>query len=264
MFGEVVPERKVHSVSSLSAATNINKYRLFGLARSTELIPKTVDRNAYNQLVFPAAEAERVIGRIANSIPQNQVMEFLGSSTTQVEHLLRQKFIVSITPLIEEGRGQLRGNFNRDDLSDFLDRVCTNLPVIASEVDGYVSLSSVSRMRTDTGQVMSWLLNGELPKTCLLQGVNRIDHLRFCRSDVVKKIKENQGRDVYSLTSVSAALGISRAAVRPLISTENGGPWLIAIERGGSSKDFESTYFSRAEIEHFQEMKPTFPKWTAA
>ena len=62
---------------------------------------------------------------------------------------------------------------------------------------------------------------------------------------------------MYSLTSVSAALGISRAAVRRLISTENGGPWLIAIERGGSSKDFESTYFSRAEIEHFQEMYMT-------
>ena len=59
---------------------------------------------------------------------------------------------------------------------------------------------------------------------------------------------------MFSLTSVSAVLGIPRAAVRRLISTDNGGPSLTSIEWGGSSKDTESTYFSRAEIEHFQEM----------
>lgn len=254
VFGEVIPRRKVHSVSSLSVATKINKYRLFGLARSTGLIPKTVDRDAYNQQVFPAEKAERVIGRIANSIPQNQVKNFIGSSTSQIDHFVRQKLIESITPLIEEGRGQLRGNYNRDDLNDFLERTCKNLPTIVSEVNGYASLSSVSRMRTDTGQVMRWLLDGELPKTCLLRGVKGIDHLRFCCSEVATKIKENQEYDMYSLTSVSAALGIPRTAVRRLISTENGGPWLTAIDRGGSSRDAGSMYFSRAEIEHFREM----------
>ncbi|KIN72866.1 TniQ family protein [Sulfitobacter guttiformis] len=254
VFGEVVTKRKVHSVSSLSLAIGINKFRLFGLARTTGLIPQSVDREASNQLVFPVEEAERVIGRIANSIPQNQVARFLGGSTNQVGHLVRNETIKSITPLVEEHRGQLRGNFNRDDLNEFLGVVCNGLPIISSEVDGYVSLSEASRLRTDTSQVFMWLLDGELPKTCLLQGGNRIDHLRFCYLDVVNKIKEFQGCDLCSLTSAASVLGIRRAAIKRLISTENGGPWLIAVKQRETKKVTKSIFFSHTEIEHFQEM----------
>jgi hypothetical protein len=68
--------------------------------------------------------------------------------------LVRNDIIVSITPMAEGQVGQMRGNFNRDDLNGFLDRICRDLPVVSAEVEGYVSLSGASRMRTDTGQVM--------------------------------------------------------------------------------------------------------------
>ena len=120
VFGEIVPQRKVHSVNSWANATKLNRFRLCRLARTMGMIPETTDQAAFNQWVFPADEAECLIERIENAIPQNQVMEFLGCSITQVEHLVRNDIIVSITPMTEGQVGQMRGNFNRDDLNEFL------------------------------------------------------------------------------------------------------------------------------------------------
>tara|TARA_R110002074_G_scaffold399147_1_gene591902 strand:+ start:90 stop:944 length:855 start_codon:yes stop_codon:yes gene_type:complete len=136
VFGEIVPQRKVHSVNSWANATKLNRFRLCRLARTMGMIPETTDQAAFNQWVFPADEAECLIERIENAIPQNQVMEFLGCSITQVEHLVRNDIIVSITPMTEGQVGQMRGNFNRDDLNEFLDRVCKVLPIIVSEAEG--------------------------------------------------------------------------------------------------------------------------------
>jgi hypothetical protein len=252
VFGKVVIKRKVHSVNSLTRATKTHKFRLYRLARTMGMIPETADQAAFNQWVFPAEDAERLIGKIENSIPQNLVLKFLGCTITQVEHLVRNDFIRSITPISEGQVGQMRGNFNRDDLSGFLDRVFVDLPVVSTETEGYVSLSDASRMRTDTGQVMGWFLDGKLPKTYLLGGVQRLDHLRFCRADVLGEIEESQGHDFHRLDSVASMLGTSLSAIKILTSQIEGGPWLIPVKTAAFERLAGSAYVSATEIEKFK------------
>ncbi len=206
----------------------------------------------HNQWVFPAEDAERLMEKIENSIPQNLVMKFLGCTITQVERLVRNDFIRSITPISEGQVGQMRGNFNRDDLSSFLDQICRDLPAVPTETEGYVSLSGASRMRTDTGQVMGWFLDGKLTKTFLLHGVKRLDHLRFCRAEVTGQIEEAQDHDYHRLFSVSLMLGASLTAIKRLTSRENGAPLLIPVDPKKCKNLAGSAYVSAAEIERFK------------
>ncbi|MEP3920465.1 TniQ family protein [Ascidiaceihabitans sp.] len=252
VLGKVVPERKVHSVNSLTRATKTHKYRLYRLARTMGMIPETADQAAFNQWVFPAEEAERLIEKIENSIPQNLVMKFLGCTITQVEHLVRNDFIRSITPISEGQVGQMRGNFNRDDLNGFLECICRNLSVVSTETDGYISLSGASRMRTDTGQVMGWFLDGKLSKTYLLRGVQRLDHLRFCHAEVTGQIDEAQDHDYHRLFSVSLMLGASLTAIKRLTSRENGAPLLALVDPEKCKNLPGSAYVSAAQIERFK------------
>lgn len=252
VLGMIVSKRKVHSVNSLASATKLNKFRLYRLSRTMGLIPETADQAAFNQWVFPAHEAEHLIDRIENSIPQNQVMQILGCSITQVEHLVRHNFITSITPMVEGQVGQMRGNFNLKDLNGFLDRICTDLPVVSAEVEGFVSLSGASRMRTDTGQVMGWFLDGKLSKTRLLKGVKRLDHLRFCRAEVSVEIGAAQKHDYHRLFSVSLMLGTSLNAIKCFVSRNGGEPLLTPVVPEECEKLAGSAYVSAAEIDKFK------------
>jgi len=249
VLGKVISERKVHSVNSLASATKTHKFRLYRLARTMGMI---ADQRAFNQCVFPAEEAENLIAQIENSVPQKLVMGLLGCNITQVDHLVRNDFIRSITPISEGKVGQMRGNFNRDDLKEFLDRVCQELPVILSETEGYISLSRASRMRTDTGQVMGWVLDGKLPKTYLLHGVKRLDHLRFFHADVTSQIDEAQDHDYQRLFAVSLMLGASLNAIKRLTSRKNGAPLLVLVDPKKCKNLAGSAYVSAAEIERFK------------
>lgn len=252
VLGAVVARRKVHSVGSLAAATNTQRYRLYRLARTIGLIPATADQRAFNQCVFPAEEAERLIAQIENSVPQNLVMGLLGCTVTQADRLVRNDFIRSITPISEGTVGQMRGNFSRDDLSEFLDRICRDLPVIHSEVKDHISLSVATRGGTSTEQVVGWFLDGKLPKTCLLNGEKRLDHLRFCRSELLGLFQDANNRDCHRLFVVSQMLGTNLTAIKRLTSTENGGPWLKPVGTEECKMRAGSAYVSGVEIERFK------------
>ena len=127
-----------------------------------------------------------------------------------------------------------------------------DLPVVSTETEGYVSLSDASRMRTDTAQVMGWFLDGKLPKTYLVNGVQRLDHLRFCHAEVASQIDEAQDHDYHRLFSVSLMLGASLTAIKRLTSRENGAPLLIPVEPEKCKNLPGSAYVSAAEIERFK------------
>tara|TARA_R110000787_G_scaffold257144_1_gene362353 strand:+ start:542 stop:1129 length:588 start_codon:yes stop_codon:yes gene_type:complete len=99
---------------------------------------------------------------------------------------------------------------------------------------------------------MSWFLEGKLPKTCLLQGIKRLDCLRFCHADVFEEIEKSQGHDFHRLNSVASMLGTSLTAVKKLISPTEGGPLLMTVEPAVSGKLAGSAYVSAAEIERFK------------
>ena len=253
VLGQAVGQRKVHSVNSLTNATGLNRFRLYRVMRKTGMIPEDIYGAALNQLVFSATQAETMIARIQNSIPQNQVQSVLGCSKTHVEQLVKGGLISSVVSMAEGGVGLTRGDFNLDDLSSFLETVCQGLEVINDEPEAFVDLSLAARGRSSTAEIIGWQLSGQLRRTGLLDGRKRLDCLRFCLAEIREIVDDTRGHDLHCLTSVAGMLGISLPVVKLLVSKVNGGPWLRLAPVKAARKLKGTAYVSSAEIEMFKE-----------
>lgn len=253
VLGQVVDQRRVHSVNSLANTTGLNRFRLYRVMRKTGMISEDVSGAALNQFVFSADQAERLIAQIKNATPLNQVHHILGCSVTHVENLVRGGFISSIVPMDEGDVGLTRGDFNIADLSEFLDDVCIGTNAVECEVDGFLNLSRAARGRSTTAQIIGWQVDGSLQRTRLMGGIKRLDNLRFCLAEIRDLIDQTRGPDMHRLKSVIRILGISNAACRRLISEQGGGPWLFPALEKASNGHREAICISTAELERFKD-----------
>lgn len=222
VLGEIVDRRRVHSVNSLTNATGLTRYRLNRIMRKARMIPDEDNDAALNQRVFPAQEAEMMIARIQNSIPQNRIQGVLGCSKTHAEQLVRGDLISSVVPMTGGDVGLTRGDFNLTDLSDFLDCVCSGVQAIEDEGDGFVDLTNAARGRSSTAEIVGWQVSGKLNATGLLHGIKRLDHLRFRLSEIRELVDESRGHDLHRLTIVAHMLGTNLNAVKLLVSRQGG------------------------------------------
>ncbi|WP_262386642.1 hypothetical protein [Roseobacter fucihabitans] len=149
--------------------------------------------------------------------------------------------------------GLTRGNFNLDDLSDFLDGVCADTQVITDEADGFVDLTHAARGRSSTAEIIGWQVTGKLKETGLLKGFKRLDHLRFRLSEIRQLVDVSRWHDLHRLTAVAQILGTNLGAVKLLISGKRGGAWLAAALAKMTRGLPGSAYVSSTEIECFKE-----------
>ncbi len=252
ILGEEVIQRRVHSVNSLVNATGINRFRLYRLMRKAGMIPETADKAAFNQWVFPAAEGERLIGRIQNSIPLNRVMHVLGCSKTHAEQLAHQGLITSVVPITEGSVGLTMGYFNHDDLAAFMEEVMSRAVICEDEEEGYVDLTSAARPRSSTAEILRWHLDGSPPRTRRVGGDRRLDALRFHLATARALVAARRGSDLHRLTSVALILGIKIDAVKKLVGSEHGGPWLTLAPPESCQELDGGAYVAMAEIERFE------------
>lgn len=252
ILGEEVTQRRMHSVNSLVSATGINRFRLTRLMRKARVIPETTDIAAFNQWVFPAERGEQLIARIQNSIPLNRVMHVLGCSKTHAEQLAHHGLITSVVPIAEGAIGLTMGYFNHDDLAAFMDEVLSGAVACDAEDDAFVDLTKAARLRSSTAEILRWHLEGKLPGTRLIGGVRRLDHLRFHLASARALVAARRGPDLHRLTSVALMLGIKVAAVKKLVASETGGPWLMLAPAEDCVGLDGAAYVAMAEIERFQ------------
>nr|WP_309504216.1 TniQ family protein [uncultured Roseovarius sp.] len=257
VLGEIVDRRKMHSVNSLTNATGLTRYRLYRIMRKARLILDEDNDAALNQRVFPAEEAEAMIARIQNSIPQNRIQGVLGCSKTHAEQLVRSGLISSVVPMTEGDVGLTRGDFNLDDLSGFLDSVCVGTQIMADEVDGFANLTHAARGRSSTAEIIGWHVAGRLKQTGLLNGIKRLDHLRFRLSEIRHLVAVSRGHNLHRLTAVAQILGTNLGAVKRLVSSQRGGPWLGAVPANMTHHLSGKAYVSSTEIDRFKERYAT-------
>ncbi|MEO9777470.1 MAG: hypothetical protein ABJH07_19650 [Sedimentitalea sp.] len=191
-----------------------------------------------------------MIAKIQNSIPQNRIQGVLGCSKTHAEQLVHSGLISSVVPMTEGEVGLTCGDFNLDDLSVFLDGVCVGTQISADESDGFVDLTHAARGRSSTAEIIGWQVAGKLKETGLLNGIKRLDHLRFSLSEIRLLVAVSRGIDLHRLTVVARILGTNLGAVKRLVSEQRGGPWLVAahakITRDLPGKAYVSSADDRA------------------
>ncbi|ULB10230.1 TniQ family protein [Cereibacter azotoformans] len=252
VLGEVVDRRRVHSVNSLKAATGLNPKRLYRLMQKAGMIPADSDAEALNQWVFPAEEGERLIGRILNSLPQNQIRTVLGCSRTQAEQLAAAGMVRSVVPVADGGIGLSVGAYNRDDLAEFLACLCAEVPVVAETPEGFLDLTLAAKGRSSTVEILRWQLEGQLRKTHRIGASHRIDGLRFCLDEIRTLVRARSRTDLHRLTVVAIRLGVQLEVVKRLVSADGGAP-LLALVPPQQCRGLQGrAYVSTAEIERFK------------
>lgn len=153
--------------------------------------------------------------------------------------------------------GLTRGDFNLDDLSEFLDSVCAGTQFTTVEADSFVDLTHVARGRSSTAEITGWQAAGKLKETGLLNGFKRLDHLRFRLSEIRQLVDVSRRHDRHHLTAVAQILGTNLGAVKLLISRKRGWPWLAAAPAKMSSDLRGTVYVSSTEIKRFKERYTT-------
>jgi len=253
VLGEVVRKRKVHSYNSLRKKVGLNSDRFKKLLFKADMIPDNASNEALNQLVFPAEEAERFVGRISNSVPRNEVKDVLGCSLTQAIKIVSGGFVASMVHLKDEDFGDTVGAFNRDDLEEFLDRLSLNTCEVSHECEGFLSLTKVTQGRTLTVDVIRWQLNGDLVQTRRIQGLHRLDMFRFSHEEVRRLRPSLPKRELIRASIAAEILSVDVKGVYRLVSSQSGEPLL----KQASERECEGLrgklYVSYSEIEKFKE-----------
>lgn len=159
---------------------------------------------------------------------------------------------MSVVPISEGQVGLTQGHFNRDDLAAFMADVMRDVLVGDTEEEGYVNLTAAARPRSSTAEILQWHMDGKLTRTRLLNGVQRLDHLRLALVAARAVVTARRFPDLHRLTSVAAILGIKIEAVKALIARPQGAPSLVQAPAERCSGMDGAAYVATAEIERFQ------------
>jgi hypothetical protein len=120
-----------------------------------------------------------------------------------------------------------------------------------AESKDFVSLTAAIAGKSSTAEILQWQLAGQLRGTRLLNGVQRLDHLRFDRHAILSLAKDRRGPDLNRVTLFARTLGISPKSVKKLLQAKRGGPRL-SLAPASAIADLNGTvYVATAEIERF-------------
>jgi len=84
-----------------------------------------------------------------------------------------------------------------------------------------------------------------------MNGVRRLDHLRFDRQVILLLAKDRRGPDLNRVTLVATILGISPKSVKKLLQAKRGGPRLSPAPASAIADLQGTAYVSTDEIERF-------------
>ncbi|WP_299817871.1 hypothetical protein [uncultured Jannaschia sp.] len=127
VLGQVVTERRFHSLGSLVDATGLTRRRLFLLLQKLGYVGEKATVADWGDLVFPVGELEAICADLADPVLLHDVAAYVSASKAQALALYRSGIFRPIFPA--EERGEIRRIvFARRHLDDFLARIAA-LPV---------------------------------------------------------------------------------------------------------------------------------------
>ena len=162
LLGEVVEERRLHSVLSLSEHLGIPRKRMSRLLQKLGLVPEGAADAESGMLVFPVDEAEALCKEFETAIPLQGLADYLGASKRQALALYTAATILPLIP--PDGRGSVRKVvFARSRLDDFLSRIGA-LGLVPRE--GCADIGGIStacqRMGGTTAELVQAILDGKI------------------------------------------------------------------------------------------------------
>lgn len=131
LLGDVVTERRLHSVKSLSLTLKVDRRRMSRLLQKLGLVPEGATDGESGHLVFPVKDVEQLVKDYETAIPLAKVPEYVGGTQSQTLALYGAGILPAVIPA--DAPGAVRGViFARRVLDDLLTRI-GELPVVNDE-----------------------------------------------------------------------------------------------------------------------------------
>ncbi|MEI4488612.1 TniQ family protein [Frigidibacter sp. MR17.14] len=139
LLGEVVTERRLHSVKSLALTLKVDRRRMSRLLQKLGLVPEGASDAESGRLVWPVQEVEQLVTDYEAAIPLAEVPEYIGGTQNQTLALYRSGILPAVIPA--DAPGAVRGViFARRVLDELLARI-EAMPLL--EDDGRAAVLSV-------------------------------------------------------------------------------------------------------------------------
>ena len=247
LFGEIVEERRRHSVYSLAKYSGLDARTLNrALVRTGVLLHE--DEDEVDPLVsFPAEVGEKLATRINQSLPIIKLPGYLNCNRTQAEMMVKQGLISQIAPQAHKIGGVLT-NVATEDLDDFLIKFRSGGKPVSFPSPGMTNVIAASEIARQTvTDIVRMVIDRKLSKLEVLDA-----DLKF-RSVLVDPAEVRSVADMelakLGLTAheVAEILGIFPSGLRHLRTNfdREGKPFIAASE----AKNSRGTIYHRYKIE---------------
>ncbi|RGP36554.1 TniQ family protein [Pseudotabrizicola alkalilacus] len=184
LLGEVVTERRLHSVKSLALTLKVDRRRMSRLMQKLGLVPEGATDAESGRLVFPVKDVEQLVTDYEDAIPLAKVPEYIGGTQNQTLALYGAGILPAVIPA--DAPGAVRGViFARRVLDDLLARIGA-LPLVNDEQrEQSLSVSEAcQRHGGTTAELISAVLSGKIA-ALRARPDPRLDAIRVLVPDVV-------------------------------------------------------------------------------
>lgn len=184
LLGEVVAERRLHSVKSLSLTLKVDRRRMSRLLQKLGLVPEGATDAESGRLVFPVHEVEQLVKDYETAIPLAEVPEYIGGTQSQTLALYRAAVLPAVIPADAPGAVR-RVIFARRVLDELLAMI-QRLPLIKSEqlAEALTVQEACQRHGGTTDELMRAIFAGHVAAQ-RISGDPRLHAVRVLVTDVL-------------------------------------------------------------------------------
>ena len=159
VLGEVILERKLHSVSSMAKEIGFGVPRMTKLLRLHGVIGSDQAGLAPHNIVFDAVKGTEAVRESVTALPYRGAARYLGTGRHQVYMLAEANFIQPI----ESGPLGLRATFAPAMLDAFVARLLKGAQIVQRKATNHITIAQAARRATCTqADVAKLILDGEL------------------------------------------------------------------------------------------------------
>jgi hypothetical protein len=251
VFGEVISERRLHSVTSLASEIGFSVERVKKLLLLKGVIDDDQARAADYNIIFDAKAGFGAVRESIEALTAQEAADYLGTKTHHLQMLTEAKLI---EPIVSHALG-LRPTYAPAALDALVARLLKDARPVERRKPHHVSIAKASRKAVCTQAVIAKLiLDGRLAWVGKLGGKEDFRSILVDLAEV-EGLVHDLDPDTVSASEFAERIGVKRGAVRALV--KHGCVKAVFRQRAGrrvarisllEMEGFQRRYVSLAEL----------------
>lgn len=212
VFGEALPERRLHTAPSLAREAGLDVRTLRSVLIAKCLVPAD-DEKA--QVAFDAEEGRKVASSITRLVAGKGLPRALGCTRPQADQLVDEGLLTPIVDEFLEGHGRVRKAFDAAKIAGFLEDLRNATRGVDVIADDLVAVTKAAeRAKISGGEIIHLILGRHLKTVVCESGATGVASI-FVDSDEVKSVAGDLLAG-HSVSSAAARLKMPRQSVLKL------------------------------------------------